>query len=92
MITIFILAQLLVLFIFLNYFLKWISDFKVKKNRLIIFLIIPLIFIAGFGLRISGNKNLIDFGYFLTEFSTLGATILFTVCIYLGQIKYWGVK
>ncbi|MFA5827934.1 MAG: hypothetical protein WC841_01030 [Candidatus Shapirobacteria bacterium] len=92
MIIIFLLAQLLVLFIFIKYFLNWISDFKIKKNRLIIFLVIPLIFITGIGLRISNNKNLVDFGYFLTDFSGLIATVLFTICLYPGQIKYWQIK
>jgi hypothetical protein len=49
-------------------------------------------FVIGFSLRISGNKEMIDFGYFMTELATLSATILFVTCMFLGQLKYWKMK
>lgn len=92
MILVFISVELLVLFIFLKIFFDWMADFKIKKNKLMVFLVPLIIFIIGFSLRISGNKNMIDLGYFMTDFSALSATILFTVCLFLGQVKYWKIK
>ena len=92
MVVVFILIELLVLFIFLKIFFDWIADFKIKRSKLMIFLIPLIVFIVGFSLRISGSKNMIDLGYFMTEFSTLSATVLFTVCLFLGQLKYWKIK
>lgn len=92
MFMVFILVELLVLFIFLKIFFDWIADFKIRKRRLMIFLVPLMVFITGFSLRVSGNKNMIDLGYFMTDFSALSATVLFTICIFLGQLKYWKIK
>ena len=56
----------------------------------------PLILIAsfavycfGFYLRLTGSKEGIDLGFFLTDFSALFLTALFTASLLLGEIKYW---
>jgi len=68
------------------------KDFSLNLRKLAIF-IFPLVnYIIGFTLRISGNGELVDIGYFFTEFTTLFVTILFSLCIYFGQIKYWRIK
>lgn len=62
----------------------------IKKGRLFILLIIPLfVFCLGFSLRLTGKQGLVDLGYFLTEISALFLTILFTLFLFLGQLKYW---
>lgn len=53
-------------------------------------LLAPLLaFCVGFCLRLSGKAGLIDLGFFLTEFSVLFVSVLFTAFLFLGQIKYW---
>jgi len=53
-------------------------------------LLFPLwLFGLGFSLRLMMDKSLIDLGYFLTDFSTLFVTILFTLFLFLGQLRYW---
>lgn len=85
----FVLVEGAVLFIFLKLFFMWVEDFKIGAKRLIIFVFILGLFAVGFGLRVSGEKSLIDLGYFLTEFCTLAVTVLLVICMFLGQVKYW---
>lgn len=50
----------------------------------------PLIlFSAGFLLRLSGEKKLIDAGFFMTGASQTLLSALFTLALILGQFKYW---
>lgn len=88
--AIFVEVILLGIFVALLNFL--LADFKVKKSRLAVFVFPLLTYAAGFTLRLSGNKELIDLGYFFTEFSTIFVTVLFSLCLYLGQIKYWKIR
>jgi hypothetical protein len=69
-----------------------LTDFKVKKRRLVVFVFPLLTYVMGFTLRLSDAKDLIDLGYFFTEFSTIFVTILFSLCMYLGQIRYWKIR
>ena len=62
-------------------------EMKIRYSRCLLF---PLwLFGFGFSFRLTSNKSLIDLGYFLTDFSTLFVTVLFTVFLFLGQLKYW---
>lgn len=70
----------------------FLADFKIKKRKALIFLFPLLSYLIGFSLRITGSKQLIDLGFFFTEFSTIFVTVLFTLCLYLGQAKYWKIK
>lgn len=55
-----------------------------------IFFLVPLaMFSIGFCLRLSGNTDIVDLGYFFTESSYLIVYILFSIAIVLGQIRYW---
>ena len=88
--AVFVEVILLGIFVALLNFL--LTDFKIKKRRLVVFIFPLLTYVTGFTLRLSGHKELVDLGFFFTEFSTLFVTILFSLCLYLGQIKYWKVK
>ena len=71
---------------------NFVGNFNLKLGKLAIF-VFPLVsFVIGFTLRLSGNQELVDIGYFFTEFTTLFVTVLFSLCIYFGQIKYWRIK
>jgi hypothetical protein len=48
-----------------------------------------MIFSLGFILRLSGQKSIIDIGYFLTDSSSIFLYALFTGALMLGQIKFW---
>ena len=87
--TIVIESALLTIFIFLA--LNFLRDFGIKKEKVLIFIVPLLTFTIGFSLRLTHNQSLIDLGFFFTELSTIFVTILFTLCLYLGQVKYWRV-
>lgn len=58
--------------------------------RTVLPLLAPLLtFSIGFGLRLSGKSYLVDLGFFLTDFSTLFVSVLFTAFLFFGQLKYW---
>lgn len=88
--AVFIEVILLGIFVALLNFL--LVDFEVKRRKLLVFIFPLLTYIAGFTLRLTSNKELIDLGFFFTEFSTIFVTVLFSLCLYLGQIKYWKIK
>jgi len=85
-------VELILLAIFVALLNLLLADFKVKKRQLLVFIFPLLTYAVGFTLRLSGNKELVDLGFFFTEFSTIFVTILFSLCLYLGQLKYWRVK
>lgn len=74
-------------------FLFWRAfRFFLKANGLLPVFLLPLvIFVFGFILRLSGNQNLIDLGFFFTDSTVFFITLLFTPALFLGQIKYWKV-
>ena len=79
----------LLMVVFSKLLLDVFCDFgvKIKYGRYLLF---PLwLFGLGFSLRLMMDKSLIDLGYFLTDFSTLFVTILFTLFLFLGQLRYW---
>lgn len=80
---------LLICIIFSWLVLGIFRDFGVQASQTKYLLFPLLLFSLGFVLRLSQNKPLIDLGYFLTEFSTLFVTVLFTAFLFLGQMKYW---
>jgi hypothetical protein len=54
------------------------------------FLFLPMaVFGFGYCLRFSGKPPIIDLGFFLTDFSGLFVSVLFTTFLLLGQLKYW---
>jgi len=87
-----VLVELVLLLVFVFLLNLLLTDFKVKKRRLVVFAFPLLTYATGFTLRISGVKELIDLGFFFTEFSTIFVTVLFSLCMYLGQVKYWKLK
>lgn len=62
----------------------------VKEFSLPIMLVLPfIIFSTGFIFRLSGNKLVIDVGYFATESASVFLYALFTGALVLGQLKFW---
>ncbi len=62
----------------------------VKEFSLPMMLIFPfIVFSAGFAFRLSGNKSIIDIGYFATESASVFLYALFTGALILGQLKFW---
>ena len=70
----------------------FLRNFDVPRNAFALLLSPLFVFGTGFLLRLSGNKELIDIGFFFTEFSFLLVYIILTASLVLGQIKYWGLK
>jgi len=85
-------VELVLLGIFVALLNFLLADFKLKKGKLLAFIFPLLIYVVGFTLRLSGNKELVDLGFFFTEFSSIFVTVLFSLCLYLGQLRYWRVK
>lgn len=87
-IQIFVIFLLLALFSLLIILL--LKKFR-KDLRITLLFIAPLlIFCLGFGMRLSAAPKMVDLGFFFTEFSGLFVSVLFAVCLMLGQLKYWG--
>lgn len=63
--------------------------FTKKLNLPLILIMAIMIFSLGFILRLSGQKSIIDIGYFLTDSSSIFLYALFTGALMLGQIKFW---
>jgi len=85
-------VELILLVIFAGLLNLFLTGVKIKKRRVIVFVLPLLIYTIGFTLRLTKIEDLIDLGYFFTEFSTLFVTILFSLCMYLGQLRYWRIK
>ena len=71
---------------------SFLNNFAVPRNAYALLFLPLAIFSAGFFLRLTGEKELVDAGFFLTEFSFLLVYITFTASLVLGQIKYWGKR
>lgn len=48
-----------------------------------------IVFPVGFSLRLTGIQEMIDTGFFLTDFSFLFVYLLTGMSLVLGQLKYW---
>ncbi len=78
-------ASIIVLIVFLK-------RFNIGKIFLTLVMFPVTAFSIGFTLRLTGDKNLIDTGYFLTEYSLIFTYLIFASCCLLGQVKYWKIK
>ncbi|HUW21333.1 MAG TPA: hypothetical protein VMW41_01560 [Candidatus Bathyarchaeia archaeon] len=87
-----IFAETVVFIISSRLIFSLLRDFKVSRKKAVYFLLPLLVYSAGFSLRLTGDKSLIDLGFFFTDFSTIFVTVLFSLCLYLGQLKYWKIK
>jgi len=70
----------------------FLNNFAVPRNVYAMMLLPLIIFPAGFFLRLTGMEELIDVGFFLTEFSFLFVYVIFAASLVLGQLRYWGKK
>lgn len=70
----------------------FLRNFRIPKRVLVLVLFPLLVFVTGFSLRLSGEKEMIDLGFFFTEFSFLFVYLILAVALILGQIKYWLLK
>jgi len=86
------LFQLIILISFSYLIILFLKQFKIKAKKSFIFIIPLITYSLGFYLRIGQNQDLIDLGFFFTELSSLFVTIIFSICLFLGQIKYWQIK
>ncbi len=88
--------QAFVIFLFLLLFSLLVATLFRKFNkdlRISLLFIIPLaVFSLGFAFRLTAKPVVVDLGFFLTDFSELFVSILFAVCLILGQIRYWKIK
>lgn len=64
-----------------------LDSLKARKINAI-FGFIVVLFSAGFLLRLNANKQLIDIGYYLTDFSFLLSYLIIGTAALLGQAKY----
>lgn len=87
-----IIIQVILFSLFSFLIVNFVKDFKVNIKKILIFLLPLLTYLIGFSLRVTSDKSLVDLGFFFTEFSTIFVTVLFTICLYLGQVKYWREK
>jgi len=71
---------------------NFLKKFEAEKLALGFILFSLLTFVIGFALRLSGNTNLIDTGFFLTEYSVLFTSLFMALSFMLGEIKYWKIK
>jgi hypothetical protein len=85
----YVLVELTVLIVSSAVLLGFVSKFKVPR-RVFVLVMLPLsLFVIGFALRLSGEKELVDVGSFFTDFSFLVVYLIFAVSFVLGQVKYW---
>lgn len=87
-----IILELITLTFFSGLIINFLKKFKQNKTTYILAISPLAAFTTGFTMRLSGIKDWIDIGFFLTEFSYLFVWALFVLCAVLGQLKYWKVK
>lgn len=76
------------LLLFSHLLIKMVRRFGVKVEFK--FLLFPLwLFGIGFIMRLSGQRPVIDLGFFFTDISGLFVSVLFATFLFLGQLKYW---
>lgn len=74
---------------FISLVIKLLKHFG-RGGDLIIYFITPLlIYSGGYMLRFSGNKPLINIGYYMTDYSFMFVYTIFAISILLGQLRYW---
>jgi len=83
------LVILLILLLFSLLIIVLFRKFNRDLKTAFLFIVPLLVFSLGFILRLSIKPSLVDIGFFLTEFSGLFTSVLFAVCLLLGQLKYW---
>lgn len=81
----------LTLAVYVFLFRRLFRFFLESDALLPIFLLPLMIFVFGFTLRLSKNQSLVDLGFFFTDSAVYFTTLLFTLALILGQIKYWKV-
>jgi len=82
-------ALTLAVYVFL---LRRIFHLFLKTDGLLLIFFLPLmIFVLGFALRLSRNQSLVDLGFFFTDSAAFFVTLLFTLALILGQVKFWKV-
>jgi len=84
--------ETVVLILFSTVLLKLLTNFKVKKFYVALFLLPIFSFAIGFSLRLTSEKFLIDIGFFFTDFSFLFVYLLFAIALILGQLRYWKIN
>jgi len=76
------------LFAWNNYLGALKTNEKAKRKITLVFLTVVLLFSAGFAMRLNAEREIIDLGYYLTDFAFLFAYLLIAVAALLGQAKY----
>lgn len=83
--------ELLMLSVSSGLIVNFLKKFNVGRDVYATVLLPLFVFVAGYSLRLSGDKEMIDIGYFFTDFSFLFVYIVFAISFLLGQIKYWKI-
>ncbi len=80
------------LVLFSTVLMKFLTNFKVKKFYVVLFLLPLFSFFIGYSLRLTGYKFFVDTGFFFTDFSFFFVYLLFAIALILGQLKFWKIK
>jgi len=89
MFFVYLITEITVLFIAAALVLNFLRVFGIRKNYMVIMMFPLLLFTFGFSLRLSGISEIVDLGFFFTDFTFVFIYIMFTASFMLGQIKYW---
>lgn len=82
-------AEIAVLLVASALVINFLRVFGIRKNYTVIMMFPLFIFTLGFSLRLSGIREIVDLGFFFTDFTFVFIYIMFTASFMLGQIKYW---
>ncbi|HLC77455.1 MAG TPA: hypothetical protein VJH04_04600 [archaeon] len=86
------LAELVTLLIASILLVSFLRRFSTIKQLYCLVLLPLMLFFMGFSMRLSGERDFIDLGYFFTDFSFLYVYLIFALSFLLGQVKYWKLK
>ena len=70
---------------------NFLRKFRTVKQIYTLVILPLLLFVIGFSMRLSNEKDFIDLGFFFTDFSFLFVYLMFAISFLLGQIKYWKI-
>jgi hypothetical protein len=77
-----------VYFIWKKYLSALKTDERAKRDITVVLMSVAMLFSAGFAMRLSGAAEIVDLGFYFTDFAFLMAYLLIAVAALLGQAKY----
>jgi len=85
-------VEIFILGISLALLQSFLRKFELSRSTTSLIIFPLIVFVFGFSLRLTQDKELIDTGFFFTEFSYLFTYLIFATSFVLGQLKYWKRK